>query len=47
MEYALKRTLTSLLVTTAVLTLSNFSARAAEDNYVGASIGAATHYRLD
>lgn len=47
MEYALKKTLTSLLVTTAALTLSNFSAHAAEDNYVGASIGAATHYRLD
>ena len=47
MEYALKKTLTSLLVTTAALCLSNFSAHAAEDNYVGASIGAATHYRLD
>ena len=47
MEYALKKTLTSLLVTTAALALSNFSAHAAEDNYVGASIGAATHYRLD
>ncbi len=47
MEYALKKTLTSLLVTTAALSFSNFSAHAADDNYVGANIGAATHYRLD
>lgn len=47
MEYTLKKTLTGLLVTTVALGFSNFSAHAAEDNYAGASIGAATHYRLD
>jgi hypothetical protein len=43
----LKKTLSSLLVTAATLACTSFGAQAAEDNYVGAAIGARTHYGLD
>jgi Outer membrane protein beta-barrel domain len=43
----LKKTLINLLVTSATLALTPFAAMAAEDNYVGAAIGARTHYGLD
>jgi opacity protein-like surface antigen len=47
MELHLKKTLTSLLITGAALSFSNFSAHAADDTYIGAAIGARTHYGLD
>lgn len=43
----MKNTAISLLTTSAALAFTPLGAYAAEDNYVGAAIGARTHYGLD